>query len=200
LLTAFAVALTVTTLGCTEDDTASPSSSIAEQARRSPTTTTTTTTEATTGSTSSTTTSSTVEDEIISRYVGYWDARFSANSHTPNPNDPALREYATGAQLEAVVTETQRNLDEGLAFRRATRPANVQRVNVVEVEDEQAVVQECVVTDGVIFRRDTGEVVNGDVYTQNVRGELRRVDGVWKVSAARLIQQWKGVAGCAKAS
>jgi hypothetical protein len=28
-----------------------------------------------------------IEDEIIARYVGYWDARFAANSGTPNPDD-----------------------------------------------------------------------------------------------------------------
>ena len=57
-----------------------------------------------------------------------------------------------------------------------------------------------VVTDGVIYRRGTGEIVDGEVYTQNIRGELQRVDGVWRVSSARLVQQWEGVAGCAHAS
>jgi hypothetical protein len=61
-------------------------------------------------------------------------------------------------------------------------------------------VQECVVADGVIIRRDSGEVVNEEVATHNVRGELVRVDGVWRVSSARLVQRWEGVAGCALAS
>ena len=40
---------------------------------------------------------------MIDRYIGYWNARFEANSGTPDPNDPALREYATGEQLETVL-------------------------------------------------------------------------------------------------
>lgn len=141
-----------------------------------------------------------MEEEIVARYIGYWDARFAANSGTPNPDDPALREFATGAQLDVVIAETQSNLDQGLAFRSAANPAGIQRVNVLEIEGDHAVVQECVVTDGVIYQRQTGEIVDDEVYTQNVRGELTRVDGVWRVSAARLVQQWDGVAGCALAS
>lgn len=202
LLAALAVALTLSAVSCSDDDSSSPTST-SESSRTSTTTSSSTTsssTEATTTSTSTTAVGTSVEDEIVARYIGYWNARFAANSNTPNPDDPALREYATGAQLDVVMRETQRNLDEGLAFRRATSPANVQRVTVVELEGDHAVVQECVVTDGVIFRRDTGEIVDDEIYTQNVRGELQRVDGLWKVSAARLIQQWEGVAGCANAS
>ena len=99
-----------------------------------------------------------------------------------------------------MIAETRANLEQGLAFRPAEDPVDIQRVTVLEVQGDHAVVQECVVTDGVIFRRDTGEVVDGDVYTQNIRGELQRIDGVWRVSSARLIQQWEGVAGCAHAS
>jgi hypothetical protein len=140
------------------------------------------------------------QQEIIDRYIGYWDARFAASSGTPNPDDPALREYATGEQLDAVIAETRTNLEQGVAFRRADDPAEFQRVTVVEVDGDRAVVQECVVSDGVIVRRDTGAVVNDDVATHNVRGELEQVDGVWRVSAARLVQRWEGVAGCALAS
>lgn len=141
-----------------------------------------------------------VEGQIVARYIGYWDARFDANSGTPNPDDPALREYATGAQLDTVVAETRANLDQGLAFRHPANPANIQRVTVVEVDGDHAVVQECVVSDGVIIRRDSGEVVNDEVTTHNVRGEMQKVEGEWRVSAAELVQRWQGVAGCARAS
>ncbi len=43
----------------------------------------------------------------------------------------------------------------------------------------------------------TPEVINDVVATHNVRGELLRVDGVWKVSSARLLQRFEGVAACA---
>ncbi len=202
-LVALTVLLGIGTLGCSDDDGATPSTSTTA-ARRSSTTTATTgpasTSESTTSTSGSTPPGESTEEEIVARYIAYWDARFAANSGTPNPDDPALRDFATGAQLDAVIAETRANLENGLAFRPAANPSDIQRVDVIQLEGDHAVVQECVVTDGVIYRRDTGEVVDGEVYTQNIRGELQHVDGAWRVSAARLIQQWEGVAGCAHAS
>lgn len=140
-----------------------------------------------------------VEDEIVARYLGFWRARFAANRGVPNPDDPALRAFATGAQLEMVITETRANLQRGLAFRRTAKPSGIERVHVIELDGDHAVVQECVVADGLIVRNDTGAIVNGDIATHNVRGDLVRVDGVWKVSSTRLVQRWEGVAGCALA-
>lgn len=161
---------------------------------------TTTTTASTTNVTSTTGAPSSPEQEIIDRYVAYWEARFAANSGTPNPDDPALREYATGAQLDAVIAETQSNLDNGLALKRRSDPVSNRRVTVVSIEGDHAVVQECFVDDGLVVRRDSGDAVNDSIATHNVRGELDRVDGAWRVSEARLVQRWEGVAGCAAAS
>jgi len=193
-----ATALAVLSVACSGGDAETLPTTSLERSSPPPSTTTPTT-EAPTASTSPPNGQS-VEDEIIARYIGYWDARFAANSETPDPDDPALRDYATGAQLDAVIAETQANLDQGLAFRRPANPAGIQRVTVLEVNGSHAVVQECVVSDGVIIRSDSGEVVNDDVTTHNVRGELQRVEGVWRVSAATLVQRWEGVAGCAHAS
>jgi hypothetical protein len=198
------VALLLAGASCGDDGEASPASTTTAEASTSTTRPTTSTTNETTtsagASTATTAPGTSAEQEVIDRYIGYWNARFEANSGTPDPIDPALREYATGEQLETVVAETQSNLDEGLAFQRAAEPHNIQRVTVVEIEGDRAVVQECVVADGVVVRRDTGEVVNDQVNTHNVQAEMTRVDGVWKVSAARLLQRFEGVAGCALAS
>ena len=145
-------------------------------------------------------TEASLESEIVSRYLGFWGARVAANRDVPNPDDPGLRDFATGDQLERVVAETRTNLERGLAFRPAASPTGIQRVTVVEVAGDHAVVQECVVADGVIVRRDTGEIVDDTVATHNVRGELVRMNGAWKVSSTQLVQRWKGVAGCARAS
>lgn len=151
-------------------------------------------------SSATTTPVSPAEQEVIDRYLGYWDARRGANTGTPNPEDPALREYATGEQLDAVIAETKSNLEAGLAFRQPTKPHHIQRINVIKIEGDRAVVQECVVADGVVVRRDTGDVVNDDVNTHNVKAEMVKVEGAWKVSAAQLLQRSKGVSGCALAS
>ena len=189
---------------CGDDGEASPASTTTTEASTSSTESTTSTTSDTTtatdASTATTAPGTSAEQEVVDRYIGYWNARFEANSGTHDPNDPALREYATGEQLETVIAETQSNLDQGLAFQRAAEPHDIQRVTVVEIEGDRALVQECVVADGVVVRRDTGEVVNDEVNTHNVQAEMTRVDGVWKVSAARLLQRFGGVAGCALAS
>lgn len=191
------VALALGLAGCADDDPAQSASTNTTRSSSPSTTGTTSTPSETSDATATTGPQTTAEQEVIDRYVAYWAARFDANSGTPDPEDPALREYTTGPQLDAVIAETQSNLDQGLAFQSAAEPHDYQRVNVVELDGDRAVVQECVVSDGVIVRRATGEVVNDDVATHNVRGELTRVDGVWRVSEARLIQRWEGVAGCA---
>ena len=205
VISALCVALVLALAGCSDDDSDTAASSTTAADRTSTTAstsstsrdTTTTTTEATPVTTAPGTTA---EQEVIDRYVGYWNARFNANAGVPNPEDPALRDFATGRQLDAVVAETQSNLDSGVAFERAAEPHNIQRVTVVEIDGDRAVVQECVVDDGLVVSRDTGEVVDDSVSTHNVQAEMLRVDGVWKVSEARLLQQFEGVAGCALAS
>lgn len=205
VISALCVALVLALAGCSDDDSDTAASSTTAADRTSTTAstsstsrdTTTTTTEATPVTTAPGTTA---EQEVIDRYVGYWNARFNANAGVPNPDDPALRDFATGRQLDAVVAETQSNLDSGVAFERAAEPHNIQRITVVEIDGDRAVVQECVVDDGLVVSRDTGEVVDDSVSTHNVQAEMLRVDGVWKVSEARLLQQFEGVAGCALAS
>jgi hypothetical protein len=162
---------------------------------------TTTSTTASPSSTTSTPGSSDVDhQEIVDRYVGYWQARFDANSGTPNPDYPALAEYATGSQLDAVIAETRANLDAGVAFQARENSVASQKVTVVSVEGGEAVVQECVVDDGLLVRRATGEILNDDISTHNVRGRLLRVEGKWRVAGTTLVQRWEGVAGCALAS
>lgn len=139
-----------------------------------------------------------LEDEIVARYEGYWDARFAANS-PPNPDDAALREYATGAQLDHVIAETQENLDAGVEFRRANEPADFREVSVVSIDGDRALVQECVVNDNLVVRIGSGEVVDDSVATYNVRGDMQLVDGDWRLAAANQVQRWEGVAGCALA-
>lgn len=92
-----AAVLLLLAAGCSSsrDEASSPS---ADEGGQSSTTTTvrsvsTTSTSSTSPSTSETASEPgepSVEDEIVSRYIGYWDARFAANSGTPNPDDPAL--------------------------------------------------------------------------------------------------------------
>lgn len=197
------LALAVSSCSSGDDDDQSSSTTSTEPSERSTTVDDgTTTTEAESDTTTAETAGeepASVEDEIVARYKAFWEARFEANS-PPNPDDPALREYATGAQLDNVIAETQANLDTGVELRRREDRADIQRVKVVSMSGDEAVVQECFVDDGLVVRRSDGEVVRGDIVTYNVRGEMQRVDGEWRLASATVVQQWEGIAGCASAS
>ncbi len=201
------VALLVLLAGCGSDDDGATGSTTALD--RTTSTARPSTTGGATGTSSSTTPTSTdgsattldpANQAIVDAYVGYWEARLAANTGTPNPQDPALAQYATGNQLEAVIAETQQNLDKGRAFQPAPNPANFRRVTVVSVDGDRAEVQECFVDDTQVVERSTGRVLNDAVSTQSVLGTLRLVDGSWRVSGSELVQRWEGVAGCALAS
>lgn len=143
---------------------------------------------------------STLEEEIIARYHAFWEARFEANQAPVNPDHPGLREYATGDQLETAVAGIRQNEAEGLAVRRPEDSGRRSEVQVVSVDGDQATVQECFVDDGVVYRVESGEVINDSVATHNVRGAMERVDGEWRLSSSSLVQRWEGVAGCALSS
>lgn len=138
-----------------------------------------------------------VESEITERYKRFWQARFEANQVPPNPDLPALRDLATGEQLDKVVAETRRNAQDGLALRRPEPSVARSSVKIVKVDGGTATLQECVVDDGVVYRVTTGEVVDAKVATHNVEATMKRIDGAWRLAAARLVQRWEGVAGCA---
>ena len=181
-------------VGCSDGDNgAIPATSTTTSRVRSSTTSTSE------GTATTTTMGATIEQEIQARYIAYWDARFAANQAPPNPDFPGLADHATGDQLAAVVEETRRNLDEGLALRAREEPSATRTVRVVSVSGDEATVQECVVDDGIVYRFRSGEVVDDMVATHSVEGSMRRVDGVWKLARARLVQRWEGVAGCALA-
>lgn len=157
---------------------------------------------------SSTTSSSTVpavtattppaEDVVIvDRYKKFWEARLAANQAPANPDFPDLRTYATGEQLDQVILETRQRREKGLAIKKPSRSAYERRVKLVSIEGDSAVVQDCVTDDLIVYKVATGEVVDDATITRNVSATMRRVDGTWRLAAARLVQEWKGVAGCA---
>ncbi|MGH9030537.1 MAG: hypothetical protein ACRDZV_00280 [Acidimicrobiia bacterium] len=169
-----------------------------------PTTSTTRRTTSTTTVTASTSTTSTgaansVEQEITARYTAFWDVRFKANQNPVNPSHPGLREYATGPQLDNVLAETTRNRDQGVAFRRPEQSVYERRVRVVRVDGEMASLQDCVTNDGIVYRVSTGEVIDDSVNTRSLEAVMRLVDREWRLESTRVLQEWEGVAGCARA-
>jgi hypothetical protein len=140
-------------------------------------------------------------DEIVARYVSYWDARFAVLSgdEPGDPNDPRFAYFAIGAQLASASAETQRFNDQGRRLARPPDPVDLQRVVVQSINDEEAQLQECFVDDALVVDRASGSVIDDDVVTLNSTATMRFVDGVWKLEEATVIQRWEGVAGCALA-
>ena len=159
----------------------------------------TTTTERRSTAATSTSTTENAAEVVVDRYLAFWEARLEANQAPPNPDHPALAEYATGRQLDNVVEETRQRRDEGLAIRRPENSASKRDVRVVSDGPEEVTLQDCSVNDGIIYRVNSGEVVNDDVVTQSIRATMRLVGGEWKLEQASLVQEWPGVAGCALA-
>lgn len=198
LVAALAAALIVSACG-SSGDTDGASTTVEE----SSTTTSSTSTSSTTSSSSTTTTTVAPEDDeqaIIDQYLGFWDARFEANSEPVNPDLPALADFATGAQLENVIAETQRRQDNGLAVRLPDDSVGDRRVKVASVDGDEAILLDCATNDTVLYRVDTGEVVDDSVATRSIEATMRLVDGIWRLAGSRELQKWEGVAGCAVSS
>ena len=189
-----AVALLLAACSGSGDEIVEPASTTS----RAPTTASTTSTSTTTP-TSPSGAHQPEERDLVERYVGFWDARLAANEAPPNPDDPALPEFATGPQLDNVVAETRRRLDDGLALRSADPSETSHDVTVIRQTGDRAELQDCFVNDGIVYRTDTGEVVDDSVVTRSVSADMVLVDGVWKLERATVVQQWEGIAGCALA-
>ena len=162
-----------------------------------------TTTSGPTSTTSQPTTTSTTLDpqaDVVARYRMFWQVRFEANREPVNPDDPRFAEYATGQQLANVVKETSERRDNGLAIRRPEPSVADLRVQVLEIDGDTALLQDCTVDDGIVYRVQGGDVVDSEVVTYSVAATMRRVDGTWKLDHTNVIQKWEGVAGCALAA
>lgn len=140
------------------------------------------------------------EEQVTQAYLRFWDVRLDANGEPPDPDHPELASVATGEQLENVIAETRRRLDQGLSLRTPESTVMSHDVTVVRISDSEAELQDCFVNDGIVYRIASGEVVDDEVVTRNVSGRMEYLDGQWKLARATVIQEWEGVAGCAVAS
>jgi hypothetical protein len=140
-----------------------------------------------------------VEPQLASRVRGLFVAREAANAApAPKPDSAQLAEFASGEALLSIRDETTRRRDLGQAIRASAANLAQLRVGFVTMTGTTATVAACSVDDGVIFEVATGRVVNDSVITHNYRIDLEQVGGVWRVSRIVRIQQWEGVAGCAR--
>jgi hypothetical protein len=139
------------------------------------------------------------EDAIKRQYLAFWETRFGANENPPSSTRP-FDDVATGKQLERTQAETSANRDAGLAFRRPQNSVARRSIEVREVAGDSADITDCAVSDGIVYRVATGEVVSSSTTTRSIDAVMRRSGGVWRLESTRVLQEWEGVAGCALAS
>ena len=140
-----------------------------------------------------------VETQLAAGVRGFFAARAAANAApAPNPKDPLLVASATGDALADVRAETTKRRDVGQAIRAGSGHVAQTRVGFVSVTGPAATVVVCSIDDGVTFEVATGRVVSDAVMTRSDRFDLEQSSDVWKVARVVRIQQWEGVAGCAR--
>lgn len=165
--------------GCGDDDD-SPSGST-----RAPTSSTT----------AAPSTTPTLESEVEAAYLAYSEM-FTRLLGAPNPNDPEIRQRATGEAADSLTD----NLTTLRALNRAVRFGPDYRYELlsVEVSGAQAVGQECVVDDATVVDAASGEAVDPAPVATVLNRITLRHDDVWRVSQIVQEDGWEGVDGCAR--
>lgn len=131
-------------------------------------------------------------------YLAYLDA-FERASEIPDPFWPALKETSTGGEYKEAFDQLQAWKVSG---RVAVYPGPASRYRAPEavtVNGTTATLRHCLVDDGQVKVKSTGEVVDDHVETLLFQVTLVLEEDRWRVSDTTVEQRWEGVAGCAAA-
>jgi hypothetical protein len=118
----------------------------------------------------------------------------------PDPDHPDLARYRTGEVLDNAIESVRQNQLLGIAYRHGTSAAPAMSGTIVSLDDEAAIVRNCIVDNVQQVALSDGHVLNDAVATKLFETTLWWVDGTWKVARNSLVQRWEGVAGCAVSS
>jgi len=140
------------------------------------------------------------DEAAVRKVAEEWNREAIRLAVTPDPDDPALERYLTGALLRQFKTVQIQRLKDGLTSRASPENRAAARIISVEVDGNQAELQECIIDDRLLVRRATGEVLDDSVSTSRLRTVLSRDGGSWKLARSEEVARWEGVAGCAKTS
>jgi len=135
------------------------------------------------------------ETAVLNAYQAFWQVWLSANS-PPNPDFPELKHVAIGTALSEITASININKSNGTISRLPKHSHYRHRASFISLRDGIAGVADCAFDDGETIRAATGQVVNGDVMTQEILGSLRQVDGHWLVSELRIQNETPGENPC----
>lgn len=168
-----------------------PASSVT--APRSSTTHGSTTTED--GSTSSSTTApDSVEAQVEAAYIEAIRAYY-VRLQNPDPDDPALRDTASGAILQHSIDRNAQMKAQGERIRFTQRGVPIPiGVEVTIQSSTQAQVVSCLVNDVVRFNVDG--VVDDSVHSVRYQSSMTLIEGRWKLSDQSVLTSWDDDLGC----
>lgn len=146
-----------------------------------------------------TTTRDQLKEQILADYKKANDAYHDV-INAGDPNLPTLQQTHTGKNLQTVQRNTFELKAKGQLGRDGPHSRLTDRAVVEQILETKAVVQDCVVDDGMIIDATTGQLINSRTVTRSVQAELEKSQEGWKVSGFTFLHEWKGLAGCAVGS
>jgi hypothetical protein len=136
------------------------------------------------------------QQAVYEAYLGYWSTWDEASSNPINVDHPGLERYYTGAAFDQTRASLSKMVSEGTAGRPAENSKASHTIRFINLYNDTAFVEDCLVDDGVIYRVASGEIVNDVVKTVLVRATAFRTDGQWKVGETKTLREWQGVSAC----
>lgn len=144
-----------------------------------------------------------VHKEIIDVWVGAMQVTSEAMNSGEYENYPKLKElYLPGELLQATKAQLaeQRSRNERVRYPEPSVLSH--EVIVVKIDGDIASITDCFVDDAIVFNAVTGAVVNDEVGSQDLMGELVRnqTTGQWRVSGLKTLRILEGVQKCAQSN
>jgi hypothetical protein len=157
---------------------------------------TTTTIATTTTTVAPTTTALTDEQAVRNTIERFWAAWITAGD-PPDPSNAELLATTTGKQQAAEVDDLKQEQQLRMARRLPPNSKFSHRIIQINIDGDDAEAIECLIDDALVVDQADGRVRNDRVLTTKVSRKLSRIDGQWRISEDRIVEQHDGVASCA---
>jgi hypothetical protein len=127
----------------------------------------------------SATTTTSVDQKVLADLRGYRDA-YNRAVGAPNPQDPSLRQYMTGVQLQQFQIFVRQLADSSRGIKGSATDAP----RIVSVQGTTAVVDDCLTGSGRFYDTRTGQDTGPAPAAGGVQITMQLEDGTWKVASA----------------
>jgi hypothetical protein len=147
---------------------------------------------------STTTAATSVEEEVETEYLEIMDAYYR-RLQDPDPDDPTIEQFHTGASLKQVLERNADRKRQGLVSRFASNGVPVPRIELVTVATAtSSSVTNCVVDDVQLVDAASGQVKDDSVASYAIRSDLALEGGRWKLEDQVVLERWPDSKGCTR--